>query len=145
MNESITIKPPTWFWVVSVLALLWNLMGVGAYLAEAFMTEEVLSAMSEADRGILEARPAWVTAAFAIAVFSGLLGCIGLLLRKKWAYILLLLSLLGVLAQNTYYFFMSNATEGLSSTDLVMTILVIVISIFLVFFAKAVAKKQWYS
>ena len=144
MNENLQVKPPTWFWVVSVLALLWNLMGVGAYLAEAFMTEEVLSAMSDADRGILEGRPAWVTAAFAIAVFSGLLGCIGLLLRKKWAY-LLLLSLLGVLAKNTYYFFMSNATDGISSTDMVMTILVILISIFLVFFAKAVAKKQWYA
>ena len=30
---STPIKPPTWFWIVGGLALLWNLMGVMAYIA----------------------------------------------------------------------------------------------------------------
>ena len=29
-------KTPWWFWVVAILALLWNLMGVMAYLGGAF-------------------------------------------------------------------------------------------------------------
>lgn len=35
-------KAPVWFWIVSVLALLWNLIGVIAYLTMAFATDEMI-------------------------------------------------------------------------------------------------------
>ena len=28
MNESTITRPPTWFWVVAILALIWNLLGL---------------------------------------------------------------------------------------------------------------------
>ena len=79
------IKPPTWFWVVSVIALLWNLVGVFNYLNQAFNQVAMLESLNQAQREAFEGIPAWATAAFAIAVFSGTIACIGLLLRKKWA------------------------------------------------------------
>ena len=64
-------KPPVWFWVVSVTALLWNLVGVMNYLNQAFNQVALLEAMDQAQRTAFEGIPAWATAAFAIAVFSG--------------------------------------------------------------------------
>ena len=46
------------------------------------MNPNIVDAMPEAYRAIVENRPAWATAAFAIAVFGGAFGCLLLLLRK---------------------------------------------------------------
>lgn len=63
------------------------------------MSIEDLEKMSQAERLLFESQPAWVIAAFAIAVWGGALGCLALLLRKKWAMPILLVSLIGILAK----------------------------------------------
>lgn len=34
------IKAPTWFWVIAVVALIWNLLGVAAYIMDVTMSAE---------------------------------------------------------------------------------------------------------
>jgi len=146
MTKSVTTKPPVWFWIVSVVALLWNLIGAMAYLSEAFITDEG-KAMLAADRlELMENTPAWATAAFAISVWAGVLGSIGLLIRKKWARPVLLLSLFGILVQMAYSFFMTNAAEVYGAVEgVVMPLLLIGIGIGLVLFAKSSQNKGWIS
>ncbi len=136
-------KPPVWFWVVSVIALLWNLMGVSAYLADAYTSVEQLEQMSQEIRELYEGRPAWATAGFAIAVFAGAIGSIALLLRKKWARPLLILSVLGSIVLNIHTFFLSNALEVMGANIVIMPIVVIVFGIYLIFFAKKGIQKGW--
>ncbi|WP_149303220.1 hypothetical protein [Pareuzebyella sediminis] len=143
MTTNLKTKPPYWFWAVSVIALLWNLMGVAAYLGDAFMTAEDLAQLSPDMQSLYESRPAWVTGAYAIAVWSGTLGCIALLLRKKWAITLLILSLIGVLAQNVYQFFMSDTFEVLGTEAVYLPIVIILVTIMLVLFARTSANKNW--
>ncbi|QBA64203.1 hypothetical protein [Muriicola soli] len=144
MNKHSTTKPPVWYWVVSVLALLWNLMGVMNYLGTAFMKEAIKAEMTAAQVELMENTPAWVTAAFAIAVWFGAAGCIGLLLRKKWAKSVLGFSLIGVLVQTGYGFFMTNATEVYGKTEaVIIPLMVITIAILLVFFARLSERKTW--
>ncbi len=144
MSKNPTTKPPVWFWIVSVLALLWNLMGVMNYLGSAFMKEAIKAEMTPEQVNLMESTPAWVTAAFAIAVWFGAAGCIGLLLRKKWAKSALGMSLIGVLVQTGYGFFMTNATEVYSQTEaIIIPLMVIVIAIFLIFFARLSERKLW--
>ncbi len=138
-------KPPVWFWVVSVIALLWNLMGVSAYLADAYTSVEQLEQMSQEIRELYEGRPAWATAGFAIAVFAGAIGSIALLLRKKWARPLLILSVLGSIVLNIHTFFLSNALEVMGANIVIMPIVVIVFGIYLIFFAKKGIQKGWLS
>ena len=139
-------KPAAWYWVVSVLALLWNLIGVFFYVVEKFMTEEMKASIPPEQLALIEERPAWVTAAFAIAVWGGLLGCIALLIRKRWARPLLLVSLLGVVAQTSYNLFATNASEvyGLLQ-GLVVPLFVVIIAILLVLVAKIADRKKWIS
>jgi hypothetical protein len=144
MNVKLATKPPVWFWIVSVLALLWNLMGVMAYLGQAYMTEDMKAEYTSEQLVLIESTPAWVTAAFAIAVWGGLLGCIALLLRKKWAKPVLMLSLIAVLIQMAYSFFMTNAAEVYGQVQGVVTpLIVIIIAVILVQFARIAEKRTW--
>ncbi|HZW63635.1 MAG TPA: hypothetical protein VFF15_08350 [Flavobacteriaceae bacterium] len=140
MTDSSTLKPPVWFWLVSVVALLWNGMGVFAYLARVFVTDEMVAEMPpEQQAEFLREYPAWVTAAFALAVFCGALGCIALLLRKKWAYTLFVLSAIAAIAQHIYIFM------NVELTSVVMPVLVIVVCVSLIWFAKKAMKENWIS
>ena len=138
-----TNKPTTAFWVIAVVALNWNLMGVIAYLAQAYMTEEALAALPEAERAINANYPTWATAAFAIAVFGGAIGCILLLLRKKMASTLFIVSLIGILVQMTYNFMMSKAAEVYGPGGMIMPVMVILIGFFLVWYSKQSTTKGW--
>ena len=144
MSEQQTKKPPLWFWIVSILALLWNLMGVLAYLGQAYMTDEMKSEYSQEQLSLMESTPAWITAVFAIAVWGGLLGCIALILRKKWAKPVLLLSFIAIVIQMGYSFFMTNASEVYGAVQGIITpILVILIGAVLVQFANIGIKRTW--
>jgi hypothetical protein len=138
-------KPPIWFWIVSALALLWNLAGVMAYLGQAYMSIETLEQMSQAERLLYESQPAWVTGAFAVAVWGGALGCIALMLKKKWAKPVFIISLIGILAQMSHSFFMSNNFEVYGPGAMIMPIMVLIIGIALVLLANTAIKKGWLS
>ncbi|WP_299896431.1 hypothetical protein [uncultured Aquimarina sp.] len=138
------IKIPIWFWIISVIALLWNLMGVMAYLAQAYMTDEILKTMPEADQNFYNNIPAWVTAVFAIAVFSGTLGSIALLIKKKWAIILFIISLVTVLAQQFYNFFIQDFV-ALTGQRIYMPICIVVFGAFLIWFSTYANNKGWIS
>lgn len=138
-------KPTTLFWVIGIFALIWNAMGIMAYIGQAYMTDEMLAALPEAERALYENVPAWVTAAFAIAVFGGALGCILLLLRKKTAKLLFLISLIAIIVQMTYNLFMSKASEVYGPGGMIMPIMVIIIGVFLLLYSKKSIEKGWLS
>ncbi|WP_103865962.1 hypothetical protein [Aquimarina sp. I32.4] len=139
-----TNKLPVWFWVIGIIALLWNIMGVMAYVGQAFITDEALTRLPENEQNFYKNTPIWVTAAFAIAVFAGTLGCIALLVRKKWASFLFITSLVGVLGQAVYNFFIQDYI-ALSGSRVIMPCIVIVVAFFLVWFAKKSQSNLWIS
>lgn len=138
-----TVKPPIWFWLVSVIALLWNLSGVFNYLNQAFNQQAILESINQAQREVFEGIPAWATAAFALAVFSGTIGSIGLLLRKKWAKPLFIISLVTAVAQFIHWLFVSNAVEAFGPSTYTMPIIVVIIGTYLIFFSKIGIQKGW--
>lgn len=138
-----SVKPPIWFWVVSVFALLWNLMGVFNYLNLAYNQESVVETLTQQQRELFEGIPAWATGAFAIAVFAGAIACIALLLRKKWAKPLFIVSLIAAIAQFINWLFVQNAAEAFGPQTYVMPILVVLIGSFLIFFSKRGIQKGW--
>lgn len=131
-----TTKPPVWFWIISILALIWNSMGVNQYLQQAYNTEAFKSMVSTEELEMIGQLPTWYTAVFAIAVFAGALGCILLLLRKKLAYFVLLLSLISVLFQMGYITFSMNMAN-------LMTPFIVIAAVLLVLFSKHSKKKNW--
>ncbi len=135
-------KPPAWFWIVGVLMLLWNGVGVMAYVGEAMMPADALQALPEAQRTLILGRPAWATAAYAVAVFGGVAGCL-LLIRRRSAIAVLALSLLGVLVQMGHAFLLADAFRLVGPGGTVLPALVLAGAFFLLWFARHARAKGW--
>lgn len=132
------------FYIVSTLALIWNILGVIAYLGQVYMPQEVKQALPPAEQAYYANVPSWVTGAFAIAVFVGVFGCVALLLKKKIAISLLYISLIAVLVQFVYNTIIQTDME-VTAAKLVWPVLIIAIAIFLVWFAKSSKTKGYLS
>lgn len=83
------------FWFIAGAGLVWNLMGCLNYITQT--NPETVAQMPAVYQAIIEGRPAWATAGFAIGVFGGAVGCILLLLRKRIAVPVFVLSGAGVI------------------------------------------------
>ena len=144
MNDK-TVGGVHWsFWVISAVVLIWNVMGVINFFMQ--MNADALAAMSEAQRAIIEGRPAWATGAFAIAVFGGALGCLLLLLRKSAATYLFIASLLGMIVHMIPYLGMAGSTINFGPVEISMFILMpLVVAAFLIWYSKQAESKGWLS
>ena len=138
-------SPTRTFWIIGILALLWNLIGVMTYLMSVTMGPEALAAMSEAERALYSDIPAWVTSAYAIAVFGGTVACVALLIRNAWAVPAFVVSLIAILVQTGYGLFMTAMIEVQGGTSAILSILLIVIAVYLVWFSSSAKKKNWIS
>ncbi|MEZ6135084.1 MAG: hypothetical protein R3C53_09265 [Pirellulaceae bacterium] len=132
---------PKWFWILGIIAVLWNLMGLLAYVAQMMMvnSDEMLAALPVEQQGIYKSMPTWVTICFTIAVVFGVVGSVLLLMRNKLAVPVLIFSLISVLGQYGYMFFMSNTPAVMGAGAMVLPGIVVFISIALVpyaFFCK---------
>ena len=134
---------PVWFWVISVVALLWYLMDTSAFFMRVSMTEEAIESMPENQQHLYRDMPLWVNIVFACEVFGGTLGCISLLLRKKWALPLFVISLLSVLAQTSNIWFLTDAISAMGAPAVVMPLVAIIIGTALIFLAKTAISKGW--
>lgn len=143
MSEQSSTAPGKAFYVISIIALLWNLAGVAAYLGQVTMSPETLAAMGSAERALYENVPAWATAAFAIAVHGGAIGCILLLLRNAGALVFFVLSTAGVIVQMGHAFLMTEALAVLGPTAAVMPGLIFVAGLLLIWFTLSSKSKGW--
>ena len=133
-------KTPIHLWIVGVLALLWNFMGAFDYLATQLKLESYMGQFTQEQLDYFYGIPAWAVSGWAIAVWIGLIGTVGLLLRRKWSVVAFAISLAGLAISSIYTLFLSNGLEIMGGTGTVMTVLIWVISIFLVWYSKQQAK-----
>ena len=84
--------------------------------------------------------PAWAVSGWAIAVWVGLVGAVGLLLRRKWSAMALAISLAGLALSSIYTLGLSDGLEIMGSAGTFMTVLIWVVSIFLVWYSRQQTK-----
>ena len=138
-------KPTNLFWLISTLALIWNLIGIFNYLTQAFMTDEILASLPLDQQLMYQEVPAWVTAAFALAVFSGTLGALLMLLKKKIATTFFILSFIGIISQMSYGLLINENTDSYGPMGLLMPFMIISIGGYLIWYSKKAAEYTWLS
>lgn len=143
MGTTVATVPTKGYWAIAVIALLWNLLGVVMFVVQANMTPEMLATLPTEQRQLIEATPAWVDIAYAVAVFGGVLGAIGLLLRKRWATALFVTSLLALLAQICGTLALTPAWNVYGPAVLAMPVLLLAIAGFLVWYSRKAAARGW--
>lgn len=141
MNKP-TLTEPHWsFWVIAVLALIWNLMGCANYLMH--MNAEYVASLPESYQSGIGDHPVWATSAFAIVEFEAAIGCILLLIRKSYVLYILALSLIGmggVLIYAVVGVFVLGTGGPLSLGG---TTIYFVVAIVLVWYTDLAIKKNW--
>ena len=144
MSDALNGKPPTLFWVIAVVLLLWNFTGLMFYYGQVTMTPETLAAnFSAVEREFMAQIPVWATAAYATAVTAGVIGAVLLLLRKALALPFFVLSFVGVLIQDFDAFVLSDAIGVWGSSALTLPVVVIVICIFEIWYTRLARAKAW--
>ena len=118
-------------------------MGVGSFFAQVLITDEALLALPIAEQELYKSYPLWTFIAFAIAVFGGTLGSIGLLLRKRWANLAFIVSLIAIIPQMSYGIFFTKTSEVYGNGAMTMPVMIIVVGVFLVWFSGFAIKKRW--
>jgi hypothetical protein len=139
MNE--TRKTPFHLWIVGILALLWDAIGAFDYSATQLRMEAYMSQFTPEQLEYFYAFPAWVDAAWAIAVWGSVAACIGLLLRKAWAVWLFGVAILGLAATSVYNFVLSDGLAVMGEGAGAFTAVIWVIALFLFFYARAMARR----
>lgn len=117
--------------LVGAVALLWNLVGAVMFWLQVTMTPDTLAALPEAQRAVHAATPAWVDIAFGLAVGTGVIGAVGLLLRRAWAVEAFAVSLLALLVQLIGAYAVTPAWGLMGARGLVMPLLLVGIAVFL--------------
>ncbi len=139
MNDKSVANVHWSFWVIGVVALIWNAMGLINYFMQ--MSPDMLAAYRDSERAIIEGRPAWATAGFAIAVVGGALGSLLLLLRKPMSFHIFIVSLLGVIVTMTHTL---NADIDFGVGEILGIILMpLVVAGFLIWYSKWAQSKGW--
>ena len=95
---TIRTKPPTWFWIVAILLLLWGVGACASYVMhQRFDPDDPANPVY--DRQLYKSLPAWLNWVFAAAVGTVLAGAVALLFRVKEAVFLYVMSLIAVVIQ----------------------------------------------
>ena len=92
---------------------------------------------------IFDATPAWVLAAFAIAVWIGLAGAILLVLRRRLAEPLLAVSLVALAAQTSAFLVVPELRNLTSSDDLLLPVIILVVCYGIWQLARLARRSGW--
>jgi hypothetical protein len=136
-------KAPWHLWVVGIIATLWSGMGVVDYLMTQTRNETYLAGFTPEQLEFFYGFPAWLVAFWAIAVWGGLLGSILLLIRRRIAVGVLLLSFLSLLVTTIHNYGFSDWLEIMGGGgSLIFSAVIFLISLLLLLYARAMSRRR---
>lgn len=140
MNETTKPSVPISYWIVAVVALLWNLIGCLFFSMELFAQEAMMEGMTEEQKEWARSFPGWIYGVYFVAVSTGVAGSIGLLMRKAWSVPLFAISLVAVVIQMGYTELILGGLEVMGPSGAVMPILVTVLAAAFLWFSLRTRK-----
>jgi hypothetical protein len=124
---------PWHLWVVGVVTLLFNAMGIISYLttklgmlAEMGLTPEQIAFMNS--------YPAWVSAFWALGVWGAFAGSVLLLLRSRWTVTAMMTALIGLIVVTVYHYVLIDMPADMQAPALDVAIWVV--TLFLLVYAR---------
>ena len=97
-------RPLGWFWLLAIVLLAWNVIGLVALLFDPVLGLGDVSKLASEQQALYAARPAIAFYGFVLATVAGTAGAIALLLRRNFALWLFIASAVGLVLQNAWLF-----------------------------------------
>jgi hypothetical protein len=129
-------KTPWHLWVIGIVTLLFNAMGVLSYtmtklgkLADLGMTPDQIAFMNS--------YPAVATALWALGVWGAFGGSLLVLLRSKWAVAAMVVALVGLIGTTIYNYVLIDVPADMEAPAL--DVVIWVVTLLLLFYARRMA------
>lgn len=136
-----TGKAPAHLWIIGIVSLLWNAIGVFDYMATKLKLDFYMSQFTPEQLDYFYGFPAWAVVGWALGVWGALIGSLGLVLRKSWAVWMFGVSILGLVITSIYNFVLTDGAAIMGEGGAWFSVVIWVIGIFLFFYARAMSKK----
>jgi hypothetical protein len=135
-------RPPTarWYMLAAVASLLFMALGCAVYVMH--VTADPASLPLD-QRAAYAAEPAWLTGLNAVAVWVGVIGALLLILRRRLAETLLLLSFVATLAWLAGLLLAPGLRDALSTNDVAVAVIVTLITGTIYSFARHSRQRGW--
>jgi hypothetical protein len=137
---------PWHLWLIAIVGGLWNSFGALSFMLTQLKVEAVMSEYPPEQREYFESFPFWAVAFWAIGVFGGVIGCLLLLLKNRFAFHVLLASVVGAIVSNLGGLFFLGGWEvmdktGASGFALGFAAFIIAFAAFLAYYACAMCRR----
>ncbi len=131
---------PRWFTLAALAALAWEIFWCFMYLMQVRVDP---ASLPVDQRALWDAAPSWMIAAYAVAVWVGLVGAILLVMRRRLAEKLLLVSLVAVLVQFSALLLVPELRNLTTSDALFLPFVIIVVCYVIWHFAFTSRRAGW--
>jgi hypothetical protein len=141
MDERYARQPIAgWYKFAAIASVVFMGIGCAGYLVSVMAD---LNSLPVDQRDLMAARPIWMVAAYAIAVWVGLLGSVLLLLRRKGAEPLLLVSLVAAAVTFLPYVTVPAIRDNITTNDIAVALIVLAITWTIFWFARHSRQRGW--
>ena len=141
MDEHYAPQPIAgWFKIAAIASVVFMLIGCAGYLVSVLADP---ASLPLDQRNLMDARPIWMIAAHAIAVWVGLAGTVLLLMRRKTAEQLLLISFLAAAVTFAPYAVVPAVGDLVTTNDIAVAVIVLVITWTIYWFARHSRQRGW--
>ncbi|MDT8369238.1 MAG: hypothetical protein RQ745_08510 [Longimicrobiales bacterium] len=131
---------PRHLWIVGGLALLWNGFGAFDYLMTQTGNEAYLAQFSPEQLEFFTTFPYWVVSFWALAVWGAVLGSVLLLLRKRLAAPVFLVSFVSMVITSAHNFLLVNGAELMGAAGVVFSGVIFLVALGLWLYARSMAR-----
>ncbi len=135
-----TTSPPFMFWIIATLAVIWNLVEI--YFS-SIQLDLIRDSATPDELEKIESLPLWYTVVFLIALFAEMLGAFLLFMRRKIAVAFFGVAMVALIFIEFYWLFLFSIRRTSTTLSIVIPTLVVTIAVFLFFYSRYAARKNW--
>jgi len=134
-------RRPWHLWVVPIVLLPWNAMGVFDFLMTQTRNEAYMAKFSPEQLEFFYGYPVVLVAFWAIAVWGALVGDLFLLFRRRLAFATLAISFLAMIVSSGSSYAFLGGYELMGAQGLVFSIVIFVVALLQMLYARAMGRR----
>lgn len=136
---------PKWVMIAGIILVLWNAIGTVMFAMDMMKTPADIAALPQDQQLLWSQMPAWAWAGYGLGTIGGLLAAIGIIMKKRWAASLALLSVIGVIVNFVPAFFMSKGVDVWQPKFFVFPLIILALALFQLWLARKANANGWMS
>lgn len=140
MENTQATELPGWFRPAAIAVVAWEIFGCVMYVMQVGVDP---AALPNDQRAVWDATPPWMVGAYATAVWVGLAGAVALLMRRRLAEPLLLVSLIAVAVQFSGLLLVPELRALMTSDMLLLPFVILAVCFVIWSFARRARRNGW--